>query len=214
MPSLIKRGFVSKLYKQTYAYRIDIGFGDNLFKQYPDDIYKILFDDKVGSASEGSYNAWVSFISRYCDKTCSGKWAQRSGFNIKNNRTIIFWFEREDDAADFEAKFTSVIISTKRPYSKLAHSFMVKNHNSKILVRKTLFWQKYRFKAVLKYARDNIEQIKDSMYMMSDDQMLYSSGWPDTVYLDNDDSATFFMTGFGERVSTLEKAILIGEIGE
>jgi hypothetical protein len=216
MPSLIKRGFISKLYKEKYAYRIDICFGEDLFKDFPDEIFKVLFDiyNTKNPPSRGTFCSWMSLITSYCDKTFGyDKWAVRSGVN-KNKRTIILWFVDESDADSFENIFKDVIMAVRKPHSPAAQRFMLDNNKTKILVRKTLFWRKYRFRAALKFSRDNIEKIKDAMYTMTEDQLLCSSGWPDTVYLDNDDSATFFMTGFADTVDKLEKVILTGEISE
>jgi hypothetical protein len=174
------------------------------YKRYP---YRVVLDCFKIKAARFQ-------ISEYYADREDVKFRKQGGF-------FNCYFDDESEANRFVAKHSSYVVSVTMPSSP--EVLQAISDDTRIEVRDTLFWNKYRWAAVCKSLdeeqieelRDWLNSYKEQCGEVNDDkiQFAYSSSSP-RIYFTDEDDLFMFKFSFFNRISRLEKVLLKKEIAD
>jgi hypothetical protein len=175
------------------------------YKRYP---YRVVLD-----ALKMEKLAYAEICEAYADRM-DVKFRKQGGF-------INCYFQSESETDQFVNEHRTHIVSVAMPSSR--EVLQAISDDTRIEVRDTLYWNKYRWAAVCKSLdeeqidelRDWLNSYKEQCGETNDDkiQFAYSSSSP-RVYFSDEDDLFMFKFSFFNRISRLEKVLLKKEIAD
>lgn len=136
---------------------------------------------------------------------------------LYNFKGISAFFVTEADAANFIDQNQELVTEVHRPHHDAALSVLA---DHKIRIRKTLFWNQYRwcviFKNVKTTAEENyIDEWVESHFEgvePSENRVYNSHGFPRKLYLNSENDTIAVKVSLSEHIRALEYAMLVEEV--
>lgn len=207
-------GQIQKLFFKKFPYRIVIHLDSYSPKTESGKAYVKKWDDS---------NVWEAACLGILER-CTPKFRWEWKYRIRSaDDTVTFYFENEDDALALIRSERDHIYSVDGP-AKTGQLVAMQNTSAKtqVIVRKTLFWSKYRWAVVLKpVTRARQAEITEWMVDTMDydpqapnERMWANWGRTTRVYFASEQDALMFFMGVSPDVDYFEKALLEQEISD
>lgn len=185
------------------------------FKTYP---YRVMIDADAYIRRDGSAYDKIDYLMKWRNTAAEMLEAPSLiGTTKQRNQAgyACIYFDTEADVVAFVDEFHRYIVSVSAPADAATKEAMSSDY--RIMVRETLFWNKYRWSGVMKRLTDEqLEEIKDWLesfknIAVGELSFAYSDGAPRIFFAEEDDFCMFSFA-FRNRIARIEKALLKDEI--